>query len=69
MGGGPLTRIDHVGIPRGGDADVELIEVREAAARGVEVTWPPVRSGTVEMIWTEAEMSGGARYQLLRRPA
>jgi methylmalonyl-CoA/ethylmalonyl-CoA epimerase len=64
-------------LPEGEQAVIEHIafEVDDLAAvhslltaRGVEVTWPPFPSGTAQMIWTEAETSGGVQYQFLVRP-
>jgi catechol 2,3-dioxygenase-like lactoylglutathione lyase family enzyme len=59
------ARIEHIAF----EVDSSLEEVRdELEARGVTVSWPPFPSGDAEMIWTEAETSGGVQYQFLRRP-
>jgi catechol 2,3-dioxygenase-like lactoylglutathione lyase family enzyme len=63
--GGEAARIEHIAF----EADSSLGEVRdELEARGVTVSWPPFPSGDAEMIWTEAETSGGVQYQFMRRP-
>jgi hypothetical protein len=60
---GASALIEHIAV----EVD-DLEQVRDAlVARGVEVTWPPVPSGTAMMIWTEAATSGGVQYQFLRR--
>jgi hypothetical protein len=59
--GEDAARIEHIAF----EVD-DLGEVREALrSRGVEVTWPPYRSGPNLMIWTEAATSGGVQYQFL----
>jgi catechol 2,3-dioxygenase-like lactoylglutathione lyase family enzyme len=58
------ARIEHIAFEVD---DLEAIR-RELEQRGVEVSWPPFRSGDAEMIWTAAETSGGVQYQFLRRP-
>jgi hypothetical protein len=61
---GATAVIEHIAI----EVD-DLEEVRRIlAARGVDVTWPPVPSGDALMIWTDAVTSGGVEYQFLRRP-
>ena len=58
------ARIEHIAF----EVD-DLTEVRWVLeARGIEVTWPPFPSGTAQMIWTNAETSGGVQYQFLVRP-
>jgi len=62
---GEQARIEHIAF----EVD-DLEEVRDhLTARGIEVTWPPFPSGTAQMIWTNAETSGGIQYQFLVRPA
>ena len=62
---GEQARIEHIAF----EVD-DLEEVRDhLTARGIEVTWPPFPSGTAQMIWTNAETSGGVQYQFLVRPA
>jgi catechol 2,3-dioxygenase-like lactoylglutathione lyase family enzyme len=65
-------------LPEGADAVIEHIAIevddlqavhRTLSERGVDVTWPPFRSGDAMMIWTDAATSGGVQYQFLRRPA
>ena len=59
------ARIEHVAF----EVD-DLAEVRDLLEqRGIEVTWPPFPSGTAQMIWTNADTSGGVQYQFLVRPA
>lgn len=59
------ARIEHVAF----EVD-DLAEVRDLLEqRGIEVTWPPFPSGTAQMIWTNADSSGGVQYQFLVRPA
>jgi methylmalonyl-CoA/ethylmalonyl-CoA epimerase len=59
------ARIEHIAF----EVD-DLAQVRDLLEqRGIEVTWPPFPSGTAEMIWTNAETSGGVQYQFLVRPA
>jgi catechol 2,3-dioxygenase-like lactoylglutathione lyase family enzyme len=59
-----LARIEHIAF----EVD-DLAEVRSLLEeRGIEVTWPPFPSGTAQMIWTEADTSGGVQYQFLVRP-
>jgi catechol 2,3-dioxygenase-like lactoylglutathione lyase family enzyme len=59
------ARIEHIAF----EVD-DLAEVRDLLEqRGIEVTWPPFPSGTAEMIWTNADTSGGVQYQFLVRPA
>jgi catechol 2,3-dioxygenase-like lactoylglutathione lyase family enzyme len=59
------ARIEHIAF----EVD-DLEEVRDhLTARGIEVTWPPFPSGAAQMIWTNAETSGGVQYQFLVRPA
>jgi methylmalonyl-CoA/ethylmalonyl-CoA epimerase len=61
--GGAAARIEHIAF----EVD-DLAEVRDRlTARGVTVTWPPVRSGPNLMIWTDAASSGGVQYQFLAR--
>jgi catechol 2,3-dioxygenase-like lactoylglutathione lyase family enzyme len=61
--GADHARIEHIAF----EVD-DLTEVRDLLrARGVEVTWPPYRSGPNVMIWTEAATSGGVQYQFLVR--
>ena len=62
---GEQARIEHIAF----EVD-DLEEVRDhLTARGIEVTWPPFPSGRAQMIWTNAETSGGVQYQFLVRPA
>jgi methylmalonyl-CoA/ethylmalonyl-CoA epimerase len=62
---GEQARIEHIAF----EVD-DLEEVRNhLTARGIEVTWPPFPSGTAQMIWTNAETSGGVQYQFLVRPS
>jgi catechol 2,3-dioxygenase-like lactoylglutathione lyase family enzyme len=59
------ARIEHIAF----EVD-DLEEVRRLLeARDIEVSWPPFPSGTAQMIWTNAETSGGVQYQFLVRPA
>jgi catechol 2,3-dioxygenase-like lactoylglutathione lyase family enzyme len=59
--GEAAARIEHIAF----EVD-DLEEVRDLLrSRGVEVTWPPYRSGPNLMIWTEAATSGGVQYQFL----
>jgi catechol 2,3-dioxygenase-like lactoylglutathione lyase family enzyme len=59
-----LARIEHIAF----EVD-DLAEVRSLLEeRGIVVTWPPFPSGTAQMIWTEADTSGGVQYQFLVRP-
>ena len=59
------ARIEHIAF----EVD-DLAEVRALLeGRGIEVSWPPFPSGTAQMIWTNAESSGGVQYQFLVRPA
>ena len=61
--GGAAARIEHIAF----EVD-DLADVRDRlTARGVTVTWPPVRSGPNLMIWTDAASSGGVQYQFLAR--
>ena len=61
---GEQARIEHIAF----EVD-DLQEVRDLLrARGVTVSWPPFPSGTAQMIWTDAETSGGVQYQFLVRP-
>ena len=61
---GEQARIEHIAF----EVD-DLAWVRDLLEqRGIEVTWPPFPSGTAEMIWTNAETSGGVQYQFLVRP-
>ena len=61
---GQAARIEHIAF----EADSSLEEIRAGLeARGVTVSWPPFPSGDAEMIWTEAETSGGVQYQFIRR--
>jgi catechol 2,3-dioxygenase-like lactoylglutathione lyase family enzyme len=58
-----LARIEHIAF----EVD-DLAEVRSLLEeRGIEVTWPPFPSGAAQMIWTEADTSGGVQYQFLVR--
>ena len=62
---GEQARIEHIAF----EVD-DLTAVRELLeSRGVEVTWPPVPSGSAMMIWTTAGTSGGVQYQFLVRPS
>jgi catechol 2,3-dioxygenase-like lactoylglutathione lyase family enzyme len=62
---GEQAKIEHIAF----EVD-SLEEVRgHVTTRGVEVTWPPFPSGTAQMIWTNAETTGGVQYQFLVRPA
>jgi catechol 2,3-dioxygenase-like lactoylglutathione lyase family enzyme len=59
------ARIEHIAF----EVD-DLVEVRAVLeGRGIEVNWPPFPSGTAQMVWTNAESSGGVQYQFLVRPA
>jgi len=59
-----LARIEHIAF----EVD-DLAEVRSLLEeRGIEVTWPPFPSGSAQMVWTNAETSGGVQYQFLVRP-
>jgi catechol 2,3-dioxygenase-like lactoylglutathione lyase family enzyme len=61
---GERARIEHIAF----EVD-DLEEVRDLLEkRGVTVSWPPFPSGTAQMIWTDAETSGGVQYQFLVRP-
>jgi catechol 2,3-dioxygenase-like lactoylglutathione lyase family enzyme len=61
---GEQARIEHIAF----EVD-DLGEVRDLLeARGVTVSWPPLPSGTAQMIWTDADTSGGVQYQFLVRP-
>jgi catechol 2,3-dioxygenase-like lactoylglutathione lyase family enzyme len=58
------ARIEHVAF----EVD-DLAEVRELLEQqGIEVSWPPFPSGSAQMIWTNAETSGGVQYQFLVWP-
>jgi catechol 2,3-dioxygenase-like lactoylglutathione lyase family enzyme len=62
---GEPARIEHIAF----EVESSLEEVRdELQARGLTVSWPPFPSGDAEMIWTEAQTSGGVQYQFMRRP-
>jgi methylmalonyl-CoA/ethylmalonyl-CoA epimerase len=62
---GEQARIEHIAF----EVD-DLEQVRaHLEARGIEVSWPPFRSGPAQMIWTTAETSGGVQYQFLVLPA
>jgi methylmalonyl-CoA/ethylmalonyl-CoA epimerase len=62
---GEQARIEHIAF----EVD-DLEEVRDLLiAKGIEVTWPPFPSGAAQMIWTNADASGGVQYQFLVRPA
>jgi methylmalonyl-CoA/ethylmalonyl-CoA epimerase len=62
---GEAARIEHIAF----EVDSSLEEIRDQLeARGVTVSWPPFPSGEAEMIWTEAETSGGVQYQFMRWP-
>jgi methylmalonyl-CoA/ethylmalonyl-CoA epimerase len=60
---GEPARIEHIAF----EVD-DLEAVRDVLrSRGVEVSWPPFRSGGRDMIWTDGASSGGVQYQFLRR--
>jgi catechol 2,3-dioxygenase-like lactoylglutathione lyase family enzyme len=59
------ARIEHIAFEVDDLADVR----RLLEARDIEASWPPFPSGTAQMIWTNAETSGGVQYQFLVRPA
>jgi catechol 2,3-dioxygenase-like lactoylglutathione lyase family enzyme len=61
---GEPARIEHIAF----EVD-DLEQVRRTLEdRGVEVSWPPFRSGDAQMVWTTAATSGGVQYQFLCRP-
>jgi catechol 2,3-dioxygenase-like lactoylglutathione lyase family enzyme len=63
--GAEAARIEHIAF----EVDSSLEEIRDQLeARGVTVSWPPFPSGQAEMIWTEAETSGGVQFQFMRWP-
>lgn len=63
LGGATAARLEHVAF-----AVEDLAEARRTLrSRGVEVSWPPYRSGDAWMIWTSPQTSGGVIYQFVRR--
>ena len=58
---GERARIEHIAF----EVD-DLAAVRDhLTARGVDVFWPPFRSGPALMVWTDAATSGGVQYQFV----
>ena len=56
---GDQAKIEHIAF------EVDDLETVRATleARGVAVSWPPFASSAGDMIWTDADTSGGLQYQ------